>query len=374
MKSNSKISSLLKNIYTLVFSYQQKKFAVYFINSGLEKNTKKYPQFKNAKKDIVYLKNSKQFINKYFPRYNNTNWHHFYSTLSNTKKVEFIPNDLFFTQIEPTLNKTDFSKSLNDKLSYDLFFQKENLPTTWFKIINGMFYNLENRFTEKSFVLKQLTNYSGDLVLKPAEQSGGGKNVVIEKAPKIAELLKNNREYLKGSYIIQERINQHQQIAKFHPASVNTCRIMTARVNSEIVVLTSYIRFGRENVRIDNGQAGGIKCNINKNGKLADYAIDNLNKRYKTHPDTGIEFSEFVIPGFNKVVDFCKTNHKLFLRLTLISWDIAINENCNPVFIEFNLWHQSILHQILTGPLFGEYTEYFLAKYCEELKLQGLEN
>ena len=158
-------------------------------------------------------------------------------------------------------------------------------------------------------------------------------------------------------------------MAQFHPMSVNTCRLITARIDSEIVVLSAYFRMGRNESRIDNGMAGGIMCGIDKNGKITDFAIDALAKKMYVHPNSKIPFNGFEIPAYSDVREFCTKYHKKFLHYTLISWDIAISKNGKPVCIELNLQRQAIFgHQLLNGPLFGEYTDYLLKKYRKDHK------
>ncbi len=44
----------------------------------------------------------------------------------------------------------------------------------------------------------------------------------------------------------------------------------------------------------------------------------------------------------------------------MVSWDIAINKNGEPVLVEFNVISQGIFFQHSYGPLFGDYTEQIL--------------
>ena len=42
----------------------------------------------------------------------------------------------------------------------------------------------------------------------------------------------------------------------------------------------------------------------------------------------------------------------------VVSWDIAVGANYEPILIEFNAFTQSIdYHQLNNGPLFGEFTD-----------------
>lgn len=323
---------------------------------------------KNLSKNSFFVKDSRHFLKENFNGYRNINWHLYYAAFNNILKDNYIPEDLYFTYIEPTLNKQQIYRALQDKNSYNNHFKKTSLPKTIFKLINGEFFDENNNGILKSEVFNQLANYNGKLVFKPAIMSGGGKNVIIDFADIIIKTLRN-KNYERSSYIIQKQIVQHPKIAKFHPKSVNTCRVLTARIESEIVVLSAYFRIGKNDSIVDNGMAGGLMSGINKKGEITDFAFDfELNKIYE-HPNSEIKFKGFVIPGYNKVQKFCIQHHKKFLHNTLISWDIAISESEEPIFIEFNLLRQAISgHQLVNGPLFGKHTEYLLKKYRRDYK------
>jgi len=356
----------LKNLFANAFLFQRKMHSDLRLRFEIKKKIKSNKQFKNVKKDKEYLDTCKRFLRKNFNGYKNTNWHHFYSTLSKIKKVEFIPEDLFYNRIEPTLSQNEFAPAIADKISLDTFFRKNDMPETIFKIINGRFYDANNHFFETEEALNKITKRKGRIILKPAADSGGGKNIIAGSPEKTGILFKSNR-FLKDSFIIQEFVEQHKITAQFHPNSLNTLRIITARVDSDIVILSSFLRTGSNNSVVDNGHEGGIMCYINKNGTLNKYAVNNNAQFFEKHPDTGIKFEGVTIPKFDTLLNFCLENHKRFLRFTFIAWDMALREDGRLVFIEFNHRKMGInTHQILKGPLFGKYTDYFIDRYNKE--------
>lgn len=362
---------LINQFYNL-FLYQRRKFIAFRMKRSFVKKIKSLPIFKTVKKDKLYLKESKQFLQKYFPKYKNTLWHHYYSTFNNCKKVEYIPSDIFFTLLEPVLNKNSFSTATADKMSYDTLFDKSDMPPTVYKLMSGRFYDNNNNVVERDVALNQLKTSTELLVVKPAIYSGGGDDVIIDEAKKIAQLFESENIYSRKSYIIQQNVIQHKLMAQFNPSSVNTCRITTARTGSGIVVLSAFLRMGRAGTRVDNGQFGAVICGIDKMGDLHGKAFNQKSKWFDKHPDSGVEFDGFRIPGYKQATDFCIKQHERFLRFTFISWDIAISEDGKPIFIEFNLKNQTIyIHQILNGPLFGEHTEYFLNKYLADRKKEA---
>ncbi len=303
----------LSRKYKQLFEFQRIVRKRFYFKSRMRRKIRSNKKYRAIKNDKTYLNKSKAFLKKNFNGYKNTDWHIYYSTFNNIKAPNYIPSDLYFTLIEPTLNKQELFRAHTDKNSYECYFKKEELPETIFKIINGEFFDENNKWITKKEVLKRLIEEKNQIVFKPAILSGAGKNVIIDFAPIIANELKHIK-YETGSYIIQKKIEQHKKMAQFHPHSVNTCRLLTSRINDEVVVLSAYFRIGRDQNKIDNGMAGGIMCGINEKGIITDFAFDFTTAKMLVHPNTGIEFKGFVVPAYSDVRNFCMLNHKKFLH------------------------------------------------------------
>lgn len=161
-------------------------------------------------------------------------------------------------------------------------------------------------------------------------------------------------------FIIQEVIKQHQSIARLHPESINSIRILTLVYNGKVSVLSSIIRMGANGSKVDNGHSGGCFAGIDDNGRLKDVAIEYMTgKRYlNNHPTTGTKFSESVIPNFDECKEFVKRLAPRLSRVSkLTSWDLSVDENGSPVLLETNLCYGGLFfHQISNGPVFGDMT------------------
>jgi len=365
MKLLKQIFRFIKKKFYILFIIQRRFRIRIDVKLKIKKIINKHPLLRNKKnRDKAYLIESRKFIQKYFPGYRNTSWHYVCSTLNGIKSIEYIPEDLFYTHILPALNNKMLKSAYTDKTAYHLFFDKKFMPKTIFKILYGRFYTEDYELVDNDDAINTISKIEEKIVLKPAILSGGGKNVVIKNAIEIAIILRSSSGYQQDGFIIQEYINQHETLKQFHPNSLNTLRIMTGRKNNEIIVLCSYFRTGRNNSVIDNGVAGGYMCGFSENGKLHKVAYDALFNTSEQHLDTGIAFHNVTIPGVKEARDFCKTYHKKFPYFTIISWDIAINENSQPILIEFNVGILGVaIPQIINGPIFGDNTEYFMEQY-----------
>lgn len=374
MRLIKKIFKQFKFLFYLVFFKQRRFRKRLFYRIKINKLTKSKAELRNKKtRDKDYLKESKTFLQNNFNGYSNIKWHHLYSSINHIKKVEYIPEELFFVFIEPALNNKLLKAAYTDKTAYDHFFDKSFLPETICKIIKGTFLDENYEIVNTTEAFEKIRKINGKVVLKPAILGGGGKNVIIDSPKNIISHLSENSDYKNNSFILQQYLEQHKILEQFHPESLNTLRILTARVNNTIVILSMYLRMGQNKSFIDNGVAGGIACGFSENGKLNKTAYDKFLNEYEKHPNTGVIFNNTEIPGFNDACDFCTSNHKIFPHFTFISWDIGINKYSKPIFIEFNLSTQEIgTHQLINGPLFGEHTMYFVNKFNNEKKVSAM--
>jgi hypothetical protein len=56
-----------------------------------------------------------------------------------------------------------------------------------------------------------------------------------------------------------------------------------------------------------------------------------------------------------------KSMHHVVPHFRIISWDIGLNKENQPILIEYNTIGQGVDLQIANGPLFGEFTDEILA-------------
>ena len=157
------------------------------------------------------------------------------------------------------------------------------------------------------------------------------------------------------NYQIQERVKQHERMSALNPTSVNTLRIVTYRSGMDVLIIYVVIRIGRSGQVIDNQCAGGISVVVDKNGRLGKYAYGGYNEDSITKTDSGIELEGYEVPSFDKAIEAVKRQHYYLPFFDIIGWDIAIDDEGDPVVLE---WNANVgLSQSAYGPGFGEYTE-----------------
>ena len=141
-----------------------------------------------------------------------------------------------------------------------------------------------------------------------------------------------------GTFILQEEIIQHPEMARLFPHSVNTMRIVSFHFSGGTELFSGVLRAGTGQNTSDNWAIGGVLGLINvETGELDKEFF--YKPEYGTicmrHPDTGVSLGNFQIPFFDEAMDMIRTLHPFFYGVKSIGWDIAVTEN-GPVFIEGN--------------------------------------
>ena len=124
--------------------------------------------------------------------------------------------------------------------------------------------------------------------------------------------------------IIEEYITQHEAVAAFCPASVNTLRITTLYKDGECHFLYSVFRMGRGAV-VDNFHAGGIAASVDPaTGVVLTDAADLSSNTFAVHPTSGLTIKGFQIPHWDQILDTCRKAAPIVKEVQLVGWDFAI--------------------------------------------------
>ena len=156
----------------------------------------------------------------------------------------------------------------------------------------------------------------------------------------------------KREYIIQEYINQHPDMSKLNPGSVNIIRIVTTRWDKDVHILTGALRIGaKKDSTVDNAAQGGTFVGINfENGTLREYGYYFDRPRDTKHPITGVTYNGYKIPYWEETIELVKSLHPYFQGLPVLGWDVAITPN-GPIIIEANYDNCIKLIQMSNGGL-----------------------
>lgn len=269
----------------------------------------------------------------------------------------YIPGTLYLADLLPRANNQAMSLVYADKNLSELFFPGENIARSILKNINGYYYFNEEPVSEEE-AIRRCQNMK-DVIIKPSKDSKGHGVQLISVTDGVTTLsLKTIGEVFKEykkDFLIQNRILQHKDMAALNPSSLNTLRILTYRSGMEILLIYAVVRIGRLNQVIDNQSAGGLSTTINSEGKLGKYSFGKVGSDGVEKTDTGVVLEGYQIPSYDKAIEFVKRLHYRLPYYHIIGWDVAIEEDGEPILVEFNT--KPGLSQSAFGSGMGEYTE-----------------
>ena len=301
-----------------------------------------------------------------------TAYHNYLKEKSGAFFREYIPENLYYSYIDPYFNNVKEARFLDNKCYYDFLFAGIAMPKTYLKRMNGMWFDAEGKVLDKEAV-DALLQSCPSLFIKAATNSYGGKGVYFLTA-ETDDIVSRFREITAGikvDIVVQEALRQHPALARVNESSVNTIRVLSLlEPDGSIKVYSVILRMGIAGAKVDNASSGGITCGIRADGHCTEagyYSYVNAGKRLLAHPTSGIPFKDIVIPDMDKVIDFAGKAALRIPHFRLVSWDIAVREDGEPVLIEANFFDGEIdFHQLNNGPLFKEDTEAILREVFKQ--------
>ena len=271
----------------------------------------------------------------------------------------YVPDDVQIPYIIKSLNPPAHILALEHKGLYPILYKGMNLPKTLVVCINGVFYDAEMNIVSVSEVLKIFKHYN-KCIVKPTSFSGCGSGIEIVVTERLEE--RDIEDFVvayKGNFIAQQLVKQSAQMSKLSKNSLNTFRISTLFINGKFSVCSVTCRCGMGDSYLDNVAAGNVMVGVQMDGQFMKYAYDSRYGRH-TVTDTGVVFSEFKIGAIDKMLAFVERNHQKHLpHCGFVGWDIALDENDEPVMIEVNLYGAGIHFEQLAveTPLYGDRTD-----------------
>ncbi len=283
--------------------------------------------------------------------------HEYFYSRTGVFTKDYVPTNLYHCEILPRANMHPFNDAYGDKNMCDILFPKDKVAHNVLKNMNGYFY-LEGKPVSEAEALSYCRNID-DVVIKPSmSYSGQGVQSLSVKDGKtnidnltIDQLFK---KYDKN-WLIQKKVKQHIGMSALNPTSVNTLRILSYRSGMEVLIVYTVVRIGRKGQVIDNQCAGGISTTVTKDGKLGKYAFGGYSTDNVEKTDSGIVLDGYQLPSYDKAIAFVKEMHGYLPFFNLVGWDVAIQENGEPILIEWNARPGLSQSAFCSG--MGDYTE-----------------
>lgn len=300
-----------------------------------------------------------EVIEKYLTNEQKANSHYVKKLIKDIKwcyaLYGFTPRDYFLFNFHKENNTSKLRKTFVSDVYKDyVLFSKEGSDKYAELYDKYKFYERTKEFfkrpvifvdkftTEESFV--EFALKVQHLFIKPNSDSYGRGAMIADIATKEDALILFAK--IKGcSWMVEERLRQSPEMAKWNSSSVNTVRLNTYLTNKGFFVLAPFMRTGRKGSVVDNGGAGGIYATIDEcSGTIVTDGMDEKGNSYVVHPDSHVPFKGEQIPKWTQLIAEAEAIHRNTMsHHVYISWDFAYTHNGWTV-IEGN-WGQFICQQ-----------------------------
>lgn len=258
------------------------------------------------------------------------------------------------------LNKKE-RKTILTRGKNNSYVKKLNPKEYWKYIDNKALFNDKfKKFLNRDYLVLNNNNYNDfknfitkhkEIIVKPIDATCG---VGVEKI-KIDEKTNKDKLYKKlienNQLLVEEVAEQHKDMNKLHPNSINTIRIVTIHNKYNVTTIVAAVcRMGTEGRVVDNFHNGGICAPLDsEKGIINDKAVDKQGNFYDTHPTTKTKLINYQIPEWNKIKKLVTEASKEIPELGLIGWDVCVGPD-KPCLIEANQYPAYDLYKMIKIP------------------------
>lgn len=329
----------------------------------------------NNRHDIVFDKHPEfnQPLNSELRKKHRAIWEPFNKKFSNaTLKIcrsisadadpTIIPEEIFQADIEPSLNHYPEAHFLAHKSFYNRWHESGLLPEDLLHVVDGEILDSDLSAITAETATERIESFSYPVVMKPSMETGGGKNIRFVEHPSQLKKLIGDHE----NAVIQNKIQQHPDLSKYHSTSLNTVRVYLYRsvTDNKYHIINTAFRMGNGGL-VDNVTAGGIVSRVKSDGHLHGYALDMYGEKYFRHPVSNLPFTG-AIPDFKKLNELSLEIAQKLLLLRVVGLDLCYDKDGKWRLIEINTRSHSIRFAQYAGvPFFGEFTEEVI-EYCKK--------
>ena len=232
------------------------------------------------------------------------------------------------------MNEPGFGDLFDDKLQFNARFEKF-LHRKWLDA---------SKATEEEMAafVKDQTN----IFAKPAHGKGGHgiEKLKVADFSSPAAMLEYVRK--KDLLVLEQELFQHPDLARLHPQSVNTMRIVSDRVGDTVYIAYITLKAGRGDSFCDNSGQYGVEVRVDpESGKIVSVATDDYYHIFERHPDTGIEFKGYQVPMVKEAMELVKEAAMVVPEIRHVGWDVAVTPD-GPALIEGNDYPGSDMGQL----------------------------
>ena len=275
-------------------------------------------------------------------------WLAVYTELRGGYHDGWLPNDLIEYRLIPRVNPGAGSAISTFKtMDYRLFGDFAVRPLLL--IAGGVVHDAEHVPLDFAEAVRRLRAHGGEVVIK-GDGGWGGNSVIFAAAADVDPACLAAR----GGFVVQPSVRQHAVLARLHPESVNSLRIVTWRDHQGgLRVIAAVLKAGRGSSRLDNSCSGGLFMYLDSGGCVISDAFNGIGMDAgDRHPDSGVCYRDIVVPCYAQAQVACLEAHSRYPYAGVVGWDVCIDADGMPGMLEWNAKSPNLwLNEALIGPL-----------------------
>lgn len=230
----------------------------------------------------------------------------------------------------------EFQLKMNPRSDREILENKIRFLKHFSSFVKRDFADFNQMKTDPDMVASLLGNSSGRLVLKNSRGQVGAEVEVI-RCEGFTPFTLLNMMKLKGYDLAEEFVVQHPALMALSSSGLNTLRIITQRVSSQVYFLGARLRVS-VNSHVDNMAAGNMAApvDIDTGVVIGPGVYSDITKSdAEIHPITGMKISDFQVPFWQEVKEMARQAALKCEGNRSVGWDIAITRD-GPELIEGN--------------------------------------
>jgi len=283
--------------------------------------------------------------------------------MSGIADPEIMPEELYTSEVEASLNRYDFSYFLSNKNFLSRWLPADLSPEVYLHNIDGEFYSGGYELLTPAEVGQVLNQIEYPVVIKPSMGAGGRDVNFPSDRRRLEELMRGRR-----NFVVQRKLRQHPFFSRFYDRCLNTVRVCLYKSfgDDKIYFLNAAMRMGKGG-SLDNLNAGGIVRFIHEDGTLNALALDNWGEKFQRHPDSGVDFTKRErLPKYEELKELSVRLAREVYLCRLVSFDFCMDEAGDWRVVEINLRNQTIqMAQYAGRPFFKPFTGEVI-EYCKQ--------
>jgi len=139
----------------------------------------------------------------------------------------------------------------------------------------------------------------------------------------------------RGEVLVEEKIEQHADLAAVCAGTVNTTRVTTfVKDDGTVEIINMAQKFGRGQVS-DQGSFGGFYTVLDEQGHALGKGYDINGGLYETHPESGYRISDFQLPHMDQLAAYISNVALVVPQVRYVGWDVVMGPE-GPLLVEGN--------------------------------------